>query len=162
MTEASSLFFGVISGERRRSHGEVAERAARIAGGLQKLGVKQGDSVCMLMRNDIAFIEAAYAAMQLGAYGVPVNWHFKPEEIEYILEDSGTKVLIGHSDLLHPLRDAVPSGVTVLSVPPPPEILASYKIVPVTWPSPISRSTSTPGSRSSRVTRGRRCRSRRT
>jgi long-chain acyl-CoA synthetase len=33
------------------------------------------------MRNDIAFIEAAYAAMQLGAYAVPVNWHFKPEEI---------------------------------------------------------------------------------
>ena len=33
-----------------------------------KLGVKQGDSVCILMRNDIAFIEAAYAAMRLGAY----------------------------------------------------------------------------------------------
>ncbi len=58
---------------------------------LQKLGVRQGDSVCMLMRNDIAFIEAAYAAMRLGAYGVPVNWHFKPEEINYVLTDSGTR-----------------------------------------------------------------------
>jgi long-chain acyl-CoA synthetase len=28
----------------------------------------------MLMRNDIAFIEAAYGAMWLGAYAVPVNW----------------------------------------------------------------------------------------
>ena len=81
----SPLFHGIISGARRRSHDEVAERAERIASGLQKLGVKQGDSVCMLMRNDIAFIEAAYAAMRLGAYGVPVNWHFKPEEINYIL-----------------------------------------------------------------------------
>src|SRR3981081_1061334 len=36
----------------------------------------------MLMRNDIAFIEAAYGAMWLGAYAVPVNWHFKPEEID--------------------------------------------------------------------------------
>ena len=44
----------------------------------------------MLMRNDIAFIEAAYAAMRLGAYGVPVNWHFKPEEINYVLKDSGS------------------------------------------------------------------------
>ena len=61
--------------------------------------------------------------MQLGAYGVPVNWHFKPEEINYILRDSGTSVLIGHADLLHQLRDAVPNGVTVLSVPTPPEIL---------------------------------------
>ena len=95
-----------------------------------KLGVKQGDSVCILMRNDIAFIEAAYAAMRLGAYGVPVNWHFKPEEINYILKDSGTSVLIGHADMLHQLREAIPAGVTVLSVPTPPEILETYKIDP--------------------------------
>jgi long-chain acyl-CoA synthetase len=69
----TSLFLGIISGERRRGHGEVAERADRIASGLRKLGVGQGDSVCILMRNDIAFLEAAYAAMRLGAYGVPVN-----------------------------------------------------------------------------------------
>src|SRR6187401_3719849 len=105
----SSLFHGIISGPRRRTHGEVADRSERIASGLQKLGVKQGDSVAMLMRNDIAFIEAAYAAMRLGAYGVPVNWHFKPEEINYVLKDSGTSVLIAHADMLHPLRDAIPA-----------------------------------------------------
>ena len=37
------------------------------------------------MRNDIAFMEAAYAAQTLGAYAVPINWHFKAEEIGYIL-----------------------------------------------------------------------------
>jgi len=121
-------FLGIISGERRRDHAEAAERAARMAGGLHRLGVKQGDSVCILMRNDIAFIEAAYAVMRLGAYAVPVNWHFKPEEINYILKDSGTSVLIGHADLLHQLRGSIPAGVTVLSAPTPPEILANYKI----------------------------------
>src|SRR5215472_2131064 len=127
---SSSLFLGIISGDRRRTHEEVAGRAARMAGGLHRLGVKQGDSVCILMRNDIAFIEAAYAAMRLGAYGVPVNWHFKPEEINYILKDSGASVLIGHADMLHQLRDAIPPGVTVLSVPTPSEILSHYKIEP--------------------------------
>jgi long-chain acyl-CoA synthetase len=127
---ASPLFLGIISGQQRREHAEVADRTGRIAGGLQRLGVKPGDSVCILMRNDIAFIEAAYAAMRLGAYAVPINWHFKPEEINYVLKDSGTSVLIGHADMLHPLRDAIPAGVTVLSVPPPPEILANYKIDP--------------------------------
>ncbi|MDO8399466.1 MAG: acyl-CoA synthetase [Bradyrhizobium sp.] len=126
----SPPFLGIISGDRRRSHAEIADRADRIAGGLRKLGVGQGDSVCILMRNDIAFIEAAYAAMRLGAYAVPVNWHFKPEEINYILKDSGTPVLIGHADMLHQLRDAIPTGVTVLSVPTPPEILGNYKIDP--------------------------------
>lgn len=123
-------FLGIVSGERRRSHAEVAARADRIASGLAKIGVKQGDCVCMLMRNDIAFLEAAYAAMRLGAYGVPINWHFKPEEINYILSDTGTSVLIGHADMLHALRDAIPADVTVLSVPTPPEILSSYKIDP--------------------------------
>ena len=121
---------GIISGPRRRDHGEVGDRTDRIAGGLQKLGVKQGDSVAMLMRNDIAFIEAAYAAMRLGAYGVPVNWHFKPEEINYVLKDSGTSVLIAHADMLHQLREAIPPGVTALSAPTPPEIIANYKINP--------------------------------
>jgi AMP-binding enzyme len=65
--------------------------------GVRFLGVGQGDSVCVLMRDDIAFIEAAYAVMRLGAYAVPVNWHFKPEEISYVLKDSGTRVLIGHA-----------------------------------------------------------------
>src|ERR1700693_5422283 len=124
------LFLGLSSGHSKRSHAVVADRAGRIAGGLQRLGVKQGDSVCILMRNDIAFIEAAYGAMQLGAYAVPVNWHFKPEEINYILRDSGTRVLVGHADLLHPLRDAIPAGVTVLSVVTPAEILQNYKIDP--------------------------------
>src|SRR3977135_436314 len=130
MVETPPLFLGIISGERRRDHAEVADRAARMAGGLQRLAVKQGDSVCILMRNDIAFLEAAYGAMRLGAYAVPVNWHFKPEEINYVLKDSGPSVLIGHADMLHPLRDAIPAGVTVLSAPTPPEILAHYKIDP--------------------------------
>jgi long-chain acyl-CoA synthetase len=126
----SSLFHGIISGERRRDFDDVNDRANRIAGGLHRLGVQPGDSVCILMRNDIAFLEAAYAVMQLGAYAVPVNWHFKPEEITYVIKDSGTKILIGHADMLHQLRDAIPPGIVTLSVTPPPEILANYKIDP--------------------------------
>ena len=40
------------------------------------------------------------AASQLGAYAVPINWHFTPEEADYILRDSGAKVLVAHTDLL--------------------------------------------------------------
>jgi long-chain acyl-CoA synthetase len=127
---SSPLFHGVISGDRRRSFADITVRAGRMAGGLQRLGVKQGDSVSILMRNDIAFIEVAYAVARLGAYGVPVNWHFKPEEITYVIADSGSDILIAHADMLHQLRDAVPPGTVTLSVPPPPEILANYKIDP--------------------------------
>src|SRR6476646_11860980 len=124
MTETSQLFLGIVSGLRKRTHAEVADRTARIAGGLERLGVKQGESVCILMRNDIAFIEAAYAAMRLGAYAVPVNWHFKPEEVGYVLNDSGARVLIGHADMLHRLHEVIPAGATVLSAPTPSEMLS--------------------------------------
>lgn len=99
-----------------------------IAGGLERLGVRQGDSVGVLMRNDIAFLETAYAVMTLGAYAVPINWHFKADEIAYVMSDSGACVLIGHADLLHGLTGVVPAGVTMLSLPPPPEIIAAYRI----------------------------------
>ncbi|MBS0532051.1 MAG: AMP-binding protein [Proteobacteria bacterium] len=128
MTSTPSLFHGIVSGERRRSFSDVTDRVSRMAGGLQSLGVGPGDSVCVIMRNDIAFLEAAYAVMTLGAYAVPVNWHFKPEEVNYVIKDSGTRVVIGHADMLNLLRDAIPAGVTMLSVPTPPEILATYRI----------------------------------
>jgi long-chain acyl-CoA synthetase len=124
------LSTGIVSGSRTRSFAEVDARVLRLAGGLHRLGVREGDCVCILMRNDIAFIEASYAVMMLGAYAVPVNWHFKPEEISYVLKDTATRVLIGHADLLNLLREVIPDDVTLLSVPTPPEILANYKIDP--------------------------------
>ena len=136
--------------------------SARIAGGLHRLGVKQGDSVCILMRNDIAFIEAAYGAMRLGAYGVPVNWHFKPEEINYILQrfrDLGPDRPCRHAA---PVARRDPAGVTVLSVPTPPEILANYKIDPDHLATPDFAIDFESWLERSSLTTARRCRSRRT
>jgi long-chain acyl-CoA synthetase len=125
-----ALSTGIVSGNRRREREDVANRTRLIAGGLHQLGVRPGDSVCILMRNDITFLEAVYAVMTLGAYAVPVNWHFKPEEINYVLRDSGTAVLIGHNDMLNQVRDAVPAGITVLSDVPPSEVVGAYMIDP--------------------------------
>jgi len=124
----AALATGIVSGDRRKSRDEVLARARLIAGGLADLGVRPGDSVAVLMRNDIAFLEAAYAVMTLGAYAVPVNWHFKPDEIAYVAADSGARVLIGHTDLLRAVQGVLPDGVTVICVPPPPEIVAAYGI----------------------------------
>ena len=127
---AKALSTGIVSGECRRGADEVTDRARLIAGGLYQLGVRQGDSVCILMRNDISFLEAAYAVMTLGAYAVPINWHFKPDEINYVIRDSGTAVLIGHDDMLNQLDSVVPAGITILSASPPPEVVAAYRIDP--------------------------------
>ena len=127
---ARPLATGIICGDRRKSREEINERSRLIAGGLAALGVRQGDSVGILMRNDLAFLEAAYAVMTLGAYAVPINWHFKADEIAYVMSDSGARVLIGHADLLHGLHGVVSEAITLLSLPPPPEIVSTYRIDP--------------------------------
>ena len=80
------------------------------------------------MRNDIAFMEAAYAAQTLGAYAVPINWHFKAEEIGYILADCGARVLVGHADLLAPIAAGLPAGIALIAVSTPPEVATRLRL----------------------------------
>jgi long-chain acyl-CoA synthetase len=43
------------------------------------------------------------ATRWIGALWCPINWHFKTDEVQYILSDSGAKVFIADADLLHGL-----------------------------------------------------------
>ena len=97
----------VISGPREVPRGEIMERAARAARGFAALGVGARDAVAVVLRNDFPFFEASYAAQQLGAYSVPVNWHGNASEIAYVLRDCGAKAVVAHSDLLSQVAPAV-------------------------------------------------------
>jgi long-chain acyl-CoA synthetase len=68
--------------------------------------------------------------MRLGAYAVPLNWHFKGEEVAYILADCEAKAMFAHADLLAGVAHALPADITVASVPTPPRLLASHGPVP--------------------------------
>ena len=119
---------GVTAGQRFRSWADIQANAARGAGGLEALGVGEDDSVALMLRNDFPTFEVNMAASQLGAYAVPINWHFTPEEANYILRDSGAKVLVAHTDLLAQIARGIPAGVKVLAVPTPEEIAAAYNV----------------------------------
>jgi long-chain acyl-CoA synthetase len=128
MGELSS---GIVCGARRVGLEALETRARRLASALAALGVGQGDCVALLMRNDIAFMEASYAAQALGAYAVPINWHFKAEEIGYILSDSGARVLVAHADLLAPVVEHLPAGTAAIAVSTPAEVAAAYGVAPM-------------------------------
>ncbi|NJO23911.1 MAG: AMP-binding protein [Sphingomonadales bacterium] len=87
-----------------------------------------------MLRNDFAFLEASLAAVRIGAYAVPINWHFKAEEVAYVLADCGARVLVAHADLLAGVAGAIPAGVSVLVVETPPEIASAYGGGPVDVP----------------------------
>ena len=105
---------------------DVLQRGRRAASGLHEAGVREGDVVALLLRNDFAFFEAQTAAAAIGAYCVPINWHGKIDEVRYVLDDARPKVLVAHADLLAPLRGHLPQGTMPLVVPTPPEIIRRY------------------------------------
>lgn len=92
----------------------------------RSLGMGPGDGVGLYLRNDLSFLEAGLGAGRIGCYTVAMNWHYTEEEARYLLNDSGVKVLVIHADLLKPIRNAVPEGVTLLVVPPAAEIQEAY------------------------------------
>ena len=117
-------------GTRSRDTAQVEERAARAATGFAAAGVRAGDAVALLLRNDFAFLEAGAGAACLGAYAVPLNWHLAASEIDYVVHDCDAKVLVVHEDLL-PLVDVpglLVEGRTVLVVPTDPQIRRAYKL----------------------------------
>lgn len=91
--------------ERSLTYAELDKAASRIASGLNAIGVRPGDRVALLLGNRIEFVETFFGVMRAGAIAVPLNIRQQRAEIQYVLEDSGARVLIHEASL----ADRVPS-----------------------------------------------------
>ena len=118
----------VIAADGTRDGAAIAERAQRGVNALGALGVGEGDVVAVMLRNEIAFLEAMLTARQAGCYSCPINWHYKADEAGYILRDVGAKALIVHADLLRQIEGGIPAGVHVIVVEPPAELRTAFRI----------------------------------
>src|SRR5882724_8589826 len=83
-----------IDGDRRRSWREIGERVARLAGGLQGLGIKRGDRVAELMLNSDRYLELYLGIAWAGAVIVPTNIRWSRAEIEDSLHDCRASMLV--------------------------------------------------------------------
>jgi long-subunit acyl-CoA synthetase (AMP-forming) len=73
---------------------ELRARVDALAGGLAALGVKRGDSVAIMLSNRPEFHIADLAVMTLGATPFSIYQTFSPEQIAYVIEDSGAGVAL--------------------------------------------------------------------
>ncbi|HEX4869014.1 MAG TPA: AMP-binding protein [Acidimicrobiales bacterium] len=121
---------GVVLGSTEVPRARLIDDSRRAAAGLASMGIGSGDSVAVLLRNDVPFFTVTLATRTLGAYAVPINWHWRAGEIEHVLLDSGAKVLVVHADLLDEARRVVPDGVEVLVAPTPPALADAFGIDP--------------------------------
>lgn len=73
---------------------EVREAVEDFSGGLLALGVRRGDCVALLSENRPGWLISDYAILAIGAVNVPIYPTLPSKQIQYILEDSGSRVLI--------------------------------------------------------------------
>ena len=83
----------LISGDRTVTYGELEAAASRTAHGLQSLGVAAEDRVAILLPNIPEFPVVYLATAKTGAVAVSLNVMLVPDELRYVLADSGAKVL---------------------------------------------------------------------
>ncbi|MCW1384924.1 fatty acyl-CoA synthetase [Novosphingobium sp. KCTC 2891] len=115
----------IICGDVTWSYAEFTRLVDALAAGLRGLGVAPGDRVAILARNSHAFIALRFAIARADAVLVPVNFMLNAEDVGYILDHSGARVLFADAQTIDTARAARVSGVEHLfgmdgeNAPPP-------------------------------------------
>ncbi len=97
----------VVHGEQRYSYAEFAERVNRLAWALKRAGIQPGDRVAYICPNTPAMLEGHFGVPLAGAAIVPINVRLSSDEIAYILNHSGARILVldtEFSRLVEPVR----------------------------------------------------------
>jgi long-chain acyl-CoA synthetase len=107
----------VVLGDLRLTYAQLWAHAKQYAQVLRDSGVGPGDKVALLLPNTPHFPLTYFGTLALGAVAVPVHALLKAEEIQYVLEDSGAKVLVCAAPLLgEGAKGAELAGIPVLGV----------------------------------------------
>lgn len=90
---------------RRFTFAQLNERVNRTANFLADAGVSRGDRVALLMMNSVEFEETFFAVAKLGAVVVPLNWRLVPDELAFILGNSGATSMVYGSEFVDMATD---------------------------------------------------------
>jgi len=100
-------------GYRSASFAEVVERAERLAKALRHLGVGEGDRVGTFCWNNQEHLEAYWAVPSMGAVLHTLNIRLFPEQLAYVINHAGDKVIIVDASLI-PLLARIRAELTTV------------------------------------------------
>lgn len=98
------------------SNVEIDKRSRAVAGGFQKMGIKRGDIVGVMVSNIPEILEMMIGAWRMGATFLPIIYMLTPNEIRYIIEDSRISVLITEAKQWPKIKEALEGHTTVQKV----------------------------------------------
>ncbi len=92
----------------RTTYADWAERVARLATALRELGVGQGDRVATFCWNHDRHLEVYFATALMGASYHTLNIRLSPDQLAYIINHAGDRVLVVDADLAPAVAKVVP------------------------------------------------------
>ena len=98
---------------------DLETRANRLAHRFRRAGLREGDTVAILMENNEHIHAVMWAARRSGLYYVPINTHLTPAEAAYIIDNSSAKAIVGSAALretCESLAEHLPGGLPGLLV----------------------------------------------
>ncbi|QLD90046.1 acyl--CoA ligase [Natronomonas salina] len=100
VAEARPTATALVADGRAWSYEALLAESRALAGGLDRIGVGPGDAVTIWLGNRPEWITAQLAASYLGAAAVAANTRYGTHELEHLLTDSGSRVLLVESTFL--------------------------------------------------------------
>ncbi|WP_433360059.1 class I adenylate-forming enzyme family protein [Streptosporangium sp. CA-115845] len=91
---ATPSAIAVIDGDRKLSYAALHDRSSRLANALLSLGLLPGDTVALLLANQLEYPEAAAGLAKAGLVMVPLNPRLTPPEIAFVVDHSRARALI--------------------------------------------------------------------
>lgn len=84
----------------RLGYAELRENSKRVSSVLTRLGVRPGDKVATLAWNTAEHMEAWYGIMGIGAVCHTLNPRLTPDQLAWMVEQSGARIMIASADLV--------------------------------------------------------------
>lgn len=83
------------------TYGALEARANRGAHLLRKLGIANGETVAIWLPTSVEYYEIYWAAQRAGVYIAPISTMLNASEVAYIIQDSGSKLLVTSGAVAH-------------------------------------------------------------
>lgn len=124
------------------SYGQLGDRVRAWQAGFDALGVGEGERVAVVSHNSARMLELLFAVPMSGRICVPINFRLKPDEIAYMVRQSGAKVLLVDPELGDSLAGVKVRHRFVLGEQTDTELMR-YGIEPRPWSYPDEDATAT-------------------